>query len=381
MLKDTILLIIGLGLGQAFTLLTNFILIKSLDSNEYSVYVFILSIATASVTSLLSSYNRIKVAQKSPIQNKDILGIPILLGGVACFVMYFLTNEVKNAILCFFLAISLCIFEIGRTSVQSDANFKKLSIYSSLRSIIFFIFVLLLNFTIDSIYNIYVTMLLCLSYITIGGLLISSSGNKDKITNENKIGFRNILLIIYFFALPYVSQIPLIILNKDSSAYDVSVFSVALSLIAALNTVVLAMKKVLIVKLRDGVSKNSVLITTSVVIVLFFFIMIFFQIFGEQVFYYYTSGKYVDSNDVFLVLLISVFITIMFSPTSEKIQLKGEYWLLIIALLFSLVSAYIFEILSTVKSSSIHAAFTYVIIFSTLNVTMFILNSVKNKGG
>lgn len=399
--------------SKIFVMATTVILIRALNTKEYSLFINFNAVSSFLGLFLFSAFNyslvRFSIEYRSehniyPIGLcKFVIFLQVIIYAILAIVLLHNYEKLTSFIFSgklefehsFFLGIfggfSLMLSNISFFILQSQENFKVYNTANIVRPILIFIPIFLLFIfnilTLESIaISIFVSQLLfsCIFLYTIfrnKNIKYSNAVSTDsflKYLEENKF------LILYFIFLELFSQFDILMLSKYSSEYELSnygvafkYYSIGLLLLGSIHTVLLPKmsKEACCGTLKQkqfAISwiKKSYMLGLAIFIAYFLCKYVYIQVNGPD---------YIYSYWILFVFCFSILQGLVFSPFANIIIANKDYIFLssvaFIALLFNFFS----NLLVVKNYGAIGVAIVTTITHTIINISFFFRIVYRNK--
>lgn len=399
--------------SKLFVMATTVILIRTLDTKEYSLFVNFQAVYSFLGMFLFSAFNYSLVrysAEYRSIYNsypialcKFVIFLQILIYGILAIILlynyerltYLLFSKKlefqRPFILGIFAGFSLMLSNISFFILQSQENFKIYNIANVLRPLLIFVFISIsFIFHVITLENIAVAIIISqLVFACIFLYLIFRSKNIKYSYDINAASFfeylgENKFLILYFIFLELFSQFDIFILSKYSSEYELSNYGVAFKYYSVGLLLLGSIHAVLLPKMsreaKSGALKQKLFalewIKKSCIIGFIIFIAYFLC---RNIYIHINGYNYLYSYYILFIFCFSILQGLVFSPLVNIIIANKDYGFLSSIALIAISFNCIFNLLVVKDYGAIGVAVVTTITHTIINVSSFFRILYKNK--
>ena len=411
MVKNILHIFLFNVVSKLFVMATTVILIRALDTKEYSLFVNFQAVYSFLGMFLFSAFNY-SLVRYSAEYRSIYKTYPIALCRVIIFLQIIIYIILAIALLCnyekltyllfsgklefqrpfilgVFAGFSLMLSNISFFILQSQENFKIYNIANILRPLLIFIFIFFILHII-TLKNIAIAIIVSQLIFTCIFLYLISKNKKIKYSyNINSTSFfeyleENKFLILYFIFLELFSQFDIFVLSKYSSEHELANYGVAFKYYAIGLLLLSSVHAVLLPKMsreaKNGTLKQRLFalkwVKKSCVIGFAIFIVYFLC---RNIYVYINGYQYLYSYHVLFIFCFSIFQGLVFSPLVNIIIANKDYGFLSSMALIAISFNCIFNLLLVGDYGAIGVAIVTTITHTIINVSSFFRILYKNK--
>lgn len=364
-------------------------LIYTLDIESYAKYALYQSCVFLVVGVLSSPFNRIIIVSKNNSIMEWVFRIQVVF--LIPFILYsyfYLSEDILLVILFCAASLSLLYFEYLKTRLQKKLLFKLFKKIIVLRSISFVLVCLFFIYLSDPENYIYFIVLSAGISWAIGSVYalkskywLENNSLKSRwpchedykyVINQYK------MLVLYFIISAVFSQLDFIFLRYLSDSYQVATYGSAFQYYLFLLLVMNSLKQVMLPSLVKAGGGSFKQITKDLMPVYISFTVIVLFLISTS--YYWTSfvenGRYTETYLVFSCLAISSILSMVLSPSSEILQVKGKFQFMFNCALLAITLNIVLNYLLIGQYGALGVSVATLISFLLLN-SMFTIESRK----
>ncbi|MDF2946796.1 MAG: oligosaccharide flippase family protein [Bacillales bacterium] len=365
------------------------LLIRYMDTSEYALYTFSLSIINIVAQTLSNTFRRFYiVGYDNGFKDKQIesfIGAQLLI--IICFALFFIFYTQKVDIVDFLIIntiFGITFLEFTKTIFQRELNFKQFSKIEIVRSLTFFFLTIILIYTLK--YNLNAWQVLLIQSNTMILITVAFLWNKIKI--KNLLKFNDFIqtgkeivrgpykyLIFYVFFSTILSQLDVLMLKYLSNNYHLAnygsafrYYSLLLLALGSINSVLLPV--IQNIKTRSEV--DTIYSKHNKLLIVFIPIVLLGAWLSNWVLPIIDMGKYPDAVFIFQILSFSAIISFVFSPHTNFVMKFEDFKFLFCIIIVAVILNIILNLIAIPLYGSIGAALSTLITFGFSNSMTFI---------